>query len=195
MSKPMRKLLASDKGAAIMEFAMVAPVMMLMLVGFFDIGHSLYVQSVLTGAVNKAGRDNTIEGSDTSAIDAQVQGQVKPVAGGYADFESERLSYTNFSEVGLAEEYVDANANDEYDVGECYEDMNGNAQWDADMGTIGQGGASDVVLYRMTVSYPRMFPMAGFLGWDENVSISASTVLRNQPYGAQTDTPSVTICT
>jgi len=62
------------------------------------------------------------------------------------------------------------------------------------MGKSGQGGASDVVLDTMTVSYPRMFPLYGLLRWSRNVSISGSTVLRNQPYGVQTF-PSVTICT
>jgi hypothetical protein len=46
----------------------------------------------------------------------------------------------------------------------------------------------------MTVSYPRMFPLAGLLKWSKTVSISGSTVLRNQPYNVQTF-PSVTICT
>jgi Flp pilus assembly protein TadG len=189
----MPKLLTSNEGAAITEFALVAPVMLLMLVGFFDIGHSIYVRSVLHGAVQKAGRDSTIEASNTSAIDTMVRGQVKPVAGQFANFASERFSYTGFGQVGEPEEFVDANANDEFDTGECFEDVNGNGNWDADMGASGQGGASDVVMYRMTVSYPRMFPMAGLLGWSDDISVTASTVLRNQPYGEQV-IPSVTEC-
>jgi Flp pilus assembly protein TadG len=188
------KLRRADDGAAITEFAMVAPVMMLMLLGFFDIGHSIYVRSVLQGAVQKAGRDSTIEGSNSSVIDQVVEGQVKPVAGEYADFDSQRFSYTDYSQVGQPEDYVDANANDQFDTGECFEDMNGNGTWDEDMGAAGQGGASDVVMYRMTVSYPRMFPMAGLLGWSEDINVSATTILRNQPYGEQV-TPSVTECT
>jgi hypothetical protein len=193
MRRHMSKLLASNRGAALVEFAMVAPVMMLMLVGFFDIGHSMYVRSVLHGAVQKAGRDSTIESSNTSTIDARVQGQVKPVAGEYADFSSARFSYSNFSQVAQPEAYEDANDSGEWDSGECFEDVNGNGTWDADMGDAGQGGASDVVMYRMTVSYPRMFPMPSFLGWSEDISVSASTILRNQPYGEQV-IPSVTEC-
>ncbi len=63
------------------------------------------------------------------------------------------------------------------------------------MGASGQGGADDAVLYTMTVSYKRMFPMAGMLGWPSQQTITASTVLRNQPYSSQSTATPKTICT
>lgn len=178
-------------GATLTEFGLIAPVFLLMLMGFFDLAHQQYAQSVLQSALQKAGRDSTLEmrataaGSD--ALDAIVFNQVRSVAGTGATYASDRLTYTDFRQVGRPEEYRDdAPDNDQYDEGECFEDVNGNGQWDADMGRAGQGGANDAVLYRMTITYPRLFPMAGMLGWPADQVISGTTVLRNQPYASQT---------
>jgi Flp pilus assembly protein TadG len=176
-----------DSGVTVIEFAIVAPVMLLMLFGFFDLAHTAYARSVLQGAMQMAARNSTLESGLTSqtAIDQYVTDQVKSVVGSGATFTSTRKSYADFSSVGTPENYTDTNGNHQYDPGECFEDVNGNGQWDSDLGKAGQGGADDAVLYTMTVSYKRLFPMATMIGWSANQSISASTVLRNQPYGAQ----------
>ena len=197
MTRPLLlRLGGDDKGITIVEFGIVAPVMLLMMLGFFDLAHTAYARSVLQGAMQMAARNSTLESGLTSqtSIDNYVKNQVKLVVGSAATFTSSRLSYTDFSSVGTPERYVDTNGNGKYDAGECFEDVNGNGQWDADLGKTGQGGADDAVLYTMTVSYKRMFPMAGMLGWSANQTITASTVLRNQPYGSQA-TPSYARCT
>jgi Flp pilus assembly protein TadG len=185
--RPVSGLASDARGVTVIEFAIVAPVMLLMLLGFFDLAHTQYSRSVLQGAMQMAARNSTLESGLTSsaAIDAYVKNQVKNVVGPNATFTSTRLSYADFASVGKAEKYTDTNTNGQYDVGECFEDVNGNGQWDADLGKSGQGGADDAVLYSMTVSYKRMFPMATMIGWTSNQSITASTVLRNQPYSAQ----------
>ena len=185
-----------ERGVTIIEFAIVAPVMLLMLMGFFDLAHTAYARSVLQGAMQMAARNSTLESGLTSqtAIDDYVKNQVKVITGSNATFVSTRLSYTDFTSVGKPENFTDTNGNGQYDVGECFEDVNGNGQWDSDLGKTGQGGADDAVLYTMSVTYKRMFPMATMLGWSANQTITASTVLRNQPYGSQS-TPAYTKCT
>jgi Flp pilus assembly protein TadG len=190
-------LARDERGATLVEFAIVAPVMLLMLMGFFDLAQTEYARSVLQGAMQMAARNSTLQSGLTSqsTIDAYVENQVTPVVSRNPTFTVTRLSYSDFADVGKAEPYTDTNANGQYDRGECYEDINGNGQWDSDMGTTGQGGADDAVLYTMSVSYRRLFPMARMLGWSANQTITASTVLRNQPYGTQdTSTPAPT-CT
>ena len=39
-----------ERGATIVEFAIVAPVFLTLLLGIFDFGHAIYAQSVLQGA-------------------------------------------------------------------------------------------------------------------------------------------------
>ena len=38
-------------------------------------------------------------------------------------------------------------------------DVNGNGQWDADMGEAGLGGPSDVVVYRLTYDWGIITPV------------------------------------
>ena len=71
-----------------------------------------------------------------------------------------RKNYDSFSVI-KPEPFTDTNGNGIRNTGECYTDINGNSQWDADPGVSGQGGANDVTLYTVTVTYPRLFPLFG----------------------------------
>lgn len=183
------RLREDSRGATLVEFAIVTPVMLLMLMGFFDLAHQAYAKAVLSGVVQKAGRDATLESGPgaAAALDATVTSQIREVAGRSAVVTPTRASYTDFRGVGTPEQFTDVGSpgNNRWDPGECFVDTNGNGSWDADIGRAGQGGADDAVLYKVTVSYPRLFPMATMLGWTPNQEIVASTVLRNQPYAAQ----------
>jgi Flp pilus assembly protein TadG len=190
-----RLLAGNRRGATIIEFAIVAPVMLMLMMGLGDLLYQVYAKSILNGAVQKAARDAAIQGGadETAAIDASVIAQVQGMAP-KATYTSTRTSYTNFTDVA-PEPFTDTNGNGVRDPGECYTDINGNKQWDADPGIAGQGGANDVTLYTMTVTYPRLFPVAGLLGWPSTATIIAQTLLKNQPYATQTVTTPVTICT
>ena len=190
----LQRLRDDRRGVTIVEFAVIAPVLLLTILGLSDLGYRGYVQSILDGAMQKAGRDSTLEGAgaNTAVIDADVIAQVRRIAPN-AEYSPSRRSYTRFSDVERAEDYSDTNDNDQYDSGECFEDLNGNGQWDANVGSDGQGGANDVVLYEMTVTYPRLFPLAGMLGWSENQEIKGMTLLKNQPYNVQNE-PAVVKC-
>lgn len=190
-----RKLRRDRRGVALVEFAIVAPVMLLMLMGLGDMLYQTYTQSILNGELQKAARDSGIEGgaTSTSTIDAKVETMVKKIAPN-ATFTSTRKSYDTFSEVA-PEPFTDTNSNGVRDPGECFTDENGNGTWDQDPGAAGQGGASAVTVYTMTATYPRLFPVAGLLGWPTTQTVSATTLLKNQPYATQTTTTNTTVCT
>lgn len=195
-ARPFLRRLGDDRrGMSIVEFAIVAPVMLLAIMGLSDLGYRSYAQAILDGAMQKAGRDSTLEGAgdDTEAIDELVMEQVYRVAK-KAEYSSTRQSFTTFDDVTRAEDFTDTNDNAQYDDGECFEDVNGNSAWDASVGQDGQGGANDVVLYEMTVTYPRLFPLAGMIGWSEIQEIKGMTLLKNQPYGAQEERIPEVIC-
>ena len=183
------------RGAVLVEFALLTPLMLLMLMGLGDMLYQVYTQSILNGELQKAARDSGIEGgaASTSTIDAKVQTMVKKIAPG-ATFTSTRKSYDSFSEVA-PEPFTDTNGNGVRDPGECFTDENGNGTWDQDPGAAGQGGASAVTVYTMTATYPRLFPVAGLFGWPTTQTVSATTLLKNQPYATQTTTANVTVCT
>jgi hypothetical protein len=174
--------------------------MVLFMMGMGDVLYGTYTNSILLGAVQKAGRDATIQMSDvatqTTAIDNKVMTQVKRVAPS-ATFVSVRENYTNFSNVDKPEPFTDkaGGTAGAYDPGECYSDTNGNGRWDADGSRSGVGGASDVAQYSITITYPRVFPTALMLGLGKTASLTAQTVLKNQPYAAQSSSTALTICT
>lgn len=192
----LKRFRKDERGLTIIEFAFIAPTLLVLMMGTFDLGYRSYIQATLLGEVQKAARDATLEGGNmaTTALDAQVQAQTSRVVGN-GTFSFERKFYPSFTKAGQAENFTDGNSNGFRNAGECFQDENGNGVWDADGGRAGQGGADDIVVYTASVTYPRMFPMYGLLGWTPNQTVSATTVLRNQPYGNQASVPAVTICT
>lgn len=194
MIRVCQRLGADRRGVTLVEFAFVAPVLLMLIMGLGDLAYQAYVQSVLTGAIQKAGRDSGLETSDPTAIDDAVEAAVLQVAH-KATFvpAPTRESFSQFSDIG-PEPFTDSNGNGVHDATECFTDVNGNGTWDADPGSTGQGGASDVTVYTVSVKYPRLFPVATWIGWGKTVSLSAKTILKNQPYKAQTVTVAKTIC-
>lgn len=184
-----RRLLGATSGATLIEFAIVTPVMLSLIMGMGELAYQGYVQSVLTGSVQKAGRDSTIQGngSQTTQIDAVVMQAVWTVAKN-ATYTSTRKSYSTFSQAAQVtpEPFTDGNHNGQYDAAtECFTDTNGNNTWDADPGLNGQGGASDVTIYSINISYRRLFPVFGLVGMSPVAALNATTTLKNQPWATQ----------
>ena len=189
----LRQIVSAQDGVTIIEFALIAPALLVMLLGAFDVAHTLYMQSVLQGAVQKAARDSTLEtaagelSTPRDTIDGRVRAQVGRLNRN-AHIEITRRFYRTFSAAAAAkaEPLEDTNGNGECDKDEHYMDENNNNKWDPDGGNdIKLAGARDNVVYRVNVSYPRMFPLDKLIGGNGTTSLSASTVLSNQPYGDQ----------
>jgi len=190
----LRRLRADRNGVTLVEFAFVGPVLILMIMGLFDLAHTQYTASVLNGAVQKAGRDLTLESANSSkaTIEARVRNQIATVMPPGAVIDFEELSHFDFADIGepetiLGDDPAGAAGNGicEAAKGERYIDSNGNNRWDPDRGKDGIGGARDAVLYTVTVTYPRMFPMYTMAGLPSEITLEASTVLRNQPFDEQ----------
>ncbi len=185
-----------ERGSTLLEFAFVAPILFTFIMAGMDLGYRAFISSTLQGAVQKAGRDSALENGALQAavIDLKVKNLVKPIVDN-GTFTFNRKYYQSFTKAGQAESFTDTNANGVRNTGECFEDENGNGFWDADSSRSGQGGARDIVVYSATVSYPRLFPMFGMLGWSATQQVKATTVLRNQPFGTQATTVAAVICT
>lgn len=182
-----------QNGIAAVEFALIAPVFMAVLLGTMDLGHTLYVQSVLQGSVQKAARDSSLQtgtlAENQETIDEIVIGQIQRLNAS-ATVVPTRRSYYTYTEASNAtpEEFTDT-PGDEDNIcndGEPYVDLNDNDTWDEDGAVDGQGGARDKAVYTVTVAYPRLLPIDKFVpGVSPTMTISATTVLANQPYGEQ----------
>ncbi|QYJ06471.1 TadE/TadG family type IV pilus assembly protein [Qipengyuania flava] len=199
----LRQLRRDEEGATIVEFAMIAAPMLLLLLGGLDLGYQSYIRSTMQGALNDAARaaavENPIIGVSGNTVEEQVENLIKntvsPISPN-ATISVTQKSYFDFSSVGNPEKLMtDNNGNGLYDDddGDCFEDANGNGTFDTDAGADGIGGADDVVLYTATISAPRLMPIHAFLpGLGSTIEYTLETAVRNQPYETQA-TPSV-IC-
>ncbi len=183
---PHTGLVRCTRGATIVEFALVAPLFLMMLFAIFDTGMKVYASSVLHGAMQRVGRDFSMEDaySRSTQLENLVKGQVGTVVPG-AQFTFTRNSYFDFADIGQAEKFDDINADGLCNANEPFEDANANGRWDTDRGRSGNGGARDAVLFSATVRYRRLLPLGALLGWSANEELRAVTVLRNQPYDEQ----------
>jgi Flp pilus assembly protein TadG len=176
------------EGVAAVEFAFVAPILLLTIVGIMEVAMVLIVSSLIEGGLRDAARFGitgfvpqgmTREEQITSIIGDATIGLVK-----MSDIDIQTLIYPSFAQVGQPEPYTDTNGNGAYDAGEPYTDINGNGQWDADMGAAGVGGPGDIVLYKVKYDLPMMTPLLSTVlgGLDGKVQLSASIAVRNEPY-------------
>ena len=194
MSRAFR-VLRDPRGTTVIEFAMIAPVMLLMLMGLMELLYQVYVQPIFDGAMQKAGRDSSLESNVVAGgeLDDKVEAMVRSIAKD-ATFTSERKSYSTFALV-KPETFNDKNGNKQRDPGECFDDVNNNGVWDVDPGRQSQGGANDVTKYTMTVTYNHLFPIQKMLGWSDTVTLTSTTLLKNQPYKTQTVPTIPSVCT
>lgn len=144
----------AEDGIAATEFGFVAPVFIMLLMGIFDLGYSMYIQSALQGAVQEGARRASLENTLWTDIEARVNAQVKQVIPSsdpttVISFNLDRTAYGEYSDVKVpeifediergatmngtydpAEPYTDANGNGRYDDGETFTDTNANGRWE-----------------------------------------------------------------
>ena len=190
LARFVRRLRRHRRGAAMIEFALLGPLFFLLLMGIFDYSWQIYARQVLQGAVAKAARASTLESNMASqtALDDRVTLAVQSVFKD-AVVSFTRKTYDSFGDVGNPEPFKDSKLplNGVYDEGECFEDINGNGKWDADRGRDGNGGADDVVLYTASMKIKRVLPVWRMLGQPQESTLTATTVLRNQPFAIGSD--------
>jgi len=190
---PLRRLAGDARAATIVEFALVLPVMCGLLVGVTDLGYRSYVSSIVQGALHEAARMGTVGGVSTNTIAQHVRDRLHEFSRN-ATITVTTKSYAEFSGVSIPETITqDTVPLGQYNQGDCYQDFNGNGQYDLDRGRSGMGGAEDVVFFEVQMVYPRIVPVGSFFGWSNNVTIDQNTVLRNQPFAGRS-TSVATLC-
>lgn len=195
-----------ERGATAVEFALITPVMSLIMMGILDLGHTAYVASQTQGAVHQAARQATVGNRTGAQIDTYVINKLRPLVqqgtcpGASCPVTIQKKSYSDYTGVKKAEKIITDtapfgtyNAKTPTQPGDCHEDVNGNNVWDQDRGRDGLGGADDVVRYEVTVRYNRLLPVAGLFGWSQQQEVKVNTLLKNQPYAAQTKSAQ-TVC-
>jgi len=172
------RLLKDQRGATLVEFGLVAGPFILMLLGIMDLGYRGYVDTVSKSVLHKIARDASTGEMTPAQIEAQVNDGLDDLVLKDAvitvSTKPEKLT-------------VDNNGNGSVDPGDCFIDNNNNDVFDTDYGIAGTGGPDDIVNYKIEIVSPRLFPLAPMIGLAETMTISNSTAVRNQPFGAQVD--------
>ena len=182
------RLRTSQSGATIIEFAFVAPVMCMFILGMLEIGHLAYVRSKATGAIEQVARSSGVGGAtvDYRAAEVAFETAVRRVAVA-PTFTWTRKSYYEFSGIGKPEKLTDDKDGDgRYDVGDCWQDINPNRAYDVSPGRDGVGGADDIVFYEVKIDYPPLIPVAALIpGVPNQRSTTVRTIVKRQPFAAQ----------
>jgi hypothetical protein len=179
-------LRACEAGATIVEFALIAPPLLAILCAIMEFSGVMFVQTLLEGAAREASRygitGRTPDGISHINREQKIREIIQETGVGVIDLEQlhmETLVYDSFEDVGQPEPFTDENANAAYDPGEPYNDINGNGQWDEDMGAAGLGGPGSVVVYRLSYDWPIMIPMFVPI-FGETVTLNANIAVRNE---------------
>lgn len=180
------------RGAALPEFGFVAVPLLLFMVGTFDLGYQAYVRSVVAGQLDQSSRLISVQTANFTDVESKMVDQIKRVAG-RANVDVQKQSFNAYSRINASEKLTNDVGNNGYiaGTGDCYEDLNRNNQWDASAGRANDGGgADDIVLYTVTVTYPRIVPLQNFLpGLGPNVTIVSKAMVRRQPFDTQPSPP------
>ena len=183
-ARGLRRLRDNVRGNTLVEFGFIALPMSLLILPPLDLGYRMYAQSVLQGVLVRAARASTTGTYTNNDIDQMVNRELTTFKNG-ATLTITRTAYQTFSGVGKPEKITNDTAPlGTYNVGDCYVDQNNNGQWDADGGKSGQGGADDVVYYKVVMTFPRIIPMMGLMGWGSTETIKSTALVKNQPYAA-----------
>jgi Flp pilus assembly pilin Flp len=232
-----RLFVNNERGTTVTEFGLIAVPLSMMMMGALDAGHSYYVNTVLSGEINKLARNSSLEGASVAITKCQNDKALKIAVHTVAptakispltcdeiqqryerisileglesrtpaettelnniyqdinnilneDIKIERRYYKTFSNAAdqVAETWTDTDHNGTCNGGEPFKDGNRNNVWDADGGDDGQGGARDVVIIKVSVSYQRLFPVQKLLGLPDGVVLISDSILANQPFGNQ----------
>lgn len=183
-----RSWLRNESGIATLEFAMITPVLLLLLMGIIELSMIMFTTAVMESATNitsRLGKTGYTESGVTreqeiiNSIENRTAGLLDP-----ALITIDTKVYTDFSDVGQPEPCLDpttAPCPGTPDVN--FVDINGNGSWDADMAQAGLGQAGDVVVYTVSYPWPVMTPLiSNIIG--NPFTITVRSVVRNEPFSS-----------
>ncbi|MEK0082825.1 TadE/TadG family type IV pilus assembly protein [Benzoatithermus flavus] len=202
---PPRRLLADRSAVSSIEFAITAPLVLIVILLLIETGFLLTGGILLEAGVRAAARvgitGSTSGGLTREALIRQtitryVCPSILPGAtGGVCLWTTSGVPlqdgspliltpkvYGDPRNIGVSEPYVDnAPANGRYDPGEIFTDLNGNRQWDADLGVAGLGGPGDLVVYTADMPQRVINPLLQAALGGAIYHHTATLVIRNEP--------------
>jgi Flp pilus assembly protein TadG len=188
----MRRILSSvsrAEGATAVEYAIILPVVLLLIMGIVEYNTIMYAMSVLSGSTVAAAREGATgyQAAGSSSRQQYIYSLVQSHSAGLLDPNKLTISsksYANFADIGQPEPCLKPAA------GPCpgtpgvnFVDVNGNGTWDQDQGAAGLGASGDIVVYTVSYPWPIYTPLLKpFLGSSGIYTLKSSAVVKNEPY-------------
>ncbi len=185
----LRRFRRCRKGVSTLEFAFVAPVLLLAITGIIDLMLVMFVTALMEGGLRDGSRLGRTGFQPASTTREQaILDKIEEATIGLIDINQATvttLEYENFGSIGQPEDYTDVNGNSQWDSGEPWVDVNGNGTWDEDQGLAGIGSSSSIILYTVSYTWTLLTPLLpSFLPNGYDFPISVSTAVRNEPWSA-----------
>lgn len=195
-----RSCIMDTRGAALVEFALIAPMFILIMLVVFQIGIIGWAKSSLESAIRDAARfaitgDRGTEATREASLIAGIEERM-------SDFEKQSAVpitvdtkvYPTFEDVAKPEKIlVDVNSNGVCEAGDQYQDFNNNGVYDTDMAKTGYGGPNDVVIYTVTFPLEALLPLnEGAFNLGQAFTLKAQAAVQNEPFGVLVAPPVLT---
>ena len=182
----LKRFITDRKGTSLVEFALVGPVFIFLLLAIFESATVFLASTLLEGGVREASRfgitGRTDLGSRTDVIRTVIEEHSVGLLDG-EEIEVNAAVYPSFDSIGVPEDFDDENGNGRWDVGESYTDGNGNGRYDDGNGVPGVGGPEEIVLYRVNYDWELMVPfLRPLLPPDGTIALQAQIAVRNEPW-------------
>ena len=156
-----------QNGAAMVEFAFVAPLFIALLCAIIEFSGIMFVQAILEGSAREASRYG-LTGFTSGGVSREDQ--ILSI-----------VEDNTYGDIGQPEPFTDENGNAVWDNDEPYTDINGNGTWDPDMGAAGLGGPGTVVVYRMSYDWNIMIPLF-YPIFGNSIRLESNIAVRNEPF-------------
>ena len=181
------QLLGDRTAATAVEFAVLAPVLFLAVIGIIELAVLLTVQVMLEGSVREASRFGITGYTPAGTTrDAQIRATIAQYSVGMVNMSNVVIVtrvFQSFGQVVRPEPCYKWLASGTCDTSspQNYSDANGNGHWDDGNGTNGSGGSGDIVMYTVHYRHQMMTGLMrrimGINGW---VALEASVLVRNE---------------
>jgi Flp pilus assembly protein TadG len=186
LNRELKQFARRNEGVTAVEFALIAPVLMMLLMGTIEISLIMYAKTVMEGATFESSRTGkTGYVAENKTQQQTIIDTLNARVGMLMDTSKVTVTskaYSNFSNIEQPEPFVDTNGNGTRDSNENFTDVNGNGEYDTDMGISGYGNSQQITVY--TISYPWTVqtPLMGEFFAGNTVNITARSVVKNEPY-------------
>ncbi|MCW8915936.1 MAG: pilus assembly protein [Magnetovibrio sp.] len=170
------------QGVVALEFALIAPVFLYLLMGILEVSILLFVNSVVDGAAQSAARkirtgEAQQSGDTETAFRTELCASITSIYD-CNDIELDVSTHSTFSSVSIPDVKVNGNGDLVYVDGDS-DDSNDVLY----VASVTAGGASEISVVHVIYSWDFATPMIGELVGDgSSISLFTTVVFRNEPY-------------